>query len=327
MDIRAYRYFFRNPGLSEFNNLFKDYRDLINSKFDPEKNGHIGTWNQLIENFPEVAADSFKISNGVLSIGRGDDLNQQSLERFKEQLKGFHPWRKGPFNLFGVGIDTEWRSDYKWDRVVPYLSPLEGRKILDVGCGSGYHCWRMLEQGAKAVIGIDPGILYVYQFLLIKHFLPDNLPITVLPMSLEEFPENSQTFDTVFSMGVFYHRQNPFAHLNDLRKALKSGGELVLETLIIDGGEGQVLVPDDRYAKMRNVWFLPTVETMMQWLGRAGFTEIRCVDENTTSFEEQRRTEWMHFESLQNFLDSENPKLTIEGHPRPKRGVFVCKKL
>ena len=56
-------------------------------------------------------------------------------------------------------------------------------------------------------------------------------------------------------MGVLYHRRSPIDHLLELKGCLQTGGELVLETLVIDGGLGEVLVPENRYAKMRNVWF------------------------------------------------------------------------
>jgi tRNA (mo5U34)-methyltransferase len=74
----------------------------------------------------------------------------------------------------------------------------------------------------------------------------------------------------------------------DLRNRLRSGGELVLETLVIKGEKGEVLVPEGRYARMRNVWFLPSCATLVSWMTRCGFIDIRVVDINQTSTEEQR---------------------------------------
>ena len=125
-------------------------------------------------------------------------------------------------------------------------------------------------------------------------------------------------------MGVFYHRRSPIDHLLELRHKLRSGGELVLETLVIEGGVNDVLVPDDRYAMMRNVWFLPSSEALMLWAKRAGFKHIRIVDESITTLEEQRATEWMSFHSLENFLDPEDHTKTIEGHPAPRRAVLIA---
>jgi tRNA (mo5U34)-methyltransferase len=48
------------------------------------------------------------------------------------------------------------------------------------------------------------------------------------------------------------------------------------------------------------------------------------VDISVTSFEEQRSSNWMKFESLSNFLDETNSRLTVEGYPAPIRAVFIA---
>lgn len=235
------------------------------------------------------------------------------------------PWRKGPFTVHGIHIDTEWRSDWKWDRVLPHISPLEGRYVLDVGCGSGYHLWRMVGEGAKLAVGIDPSPLFLCQFEAIRHFAGNDQRAHLLPLGIQELPE-LRAFDTVFSMGVLYHRKSPIEHIEQLCNQLKDDGELVLETLVIDGGVNDVLMPTDRYGKMRNVWFIPSSRALKLWVERCGFTDVRIVDENMTSTDEQRRTDWMINESLSDYLDPDNPALTVEGHPAPKRAVLIARK-
>lgn len=151
------------------------------------------------------------------------------------------PWRKGPFSLYGVEIDTEWRSDLKWDRVLPHLSPLAGRTILDVGCGSGYHMWRMAGEGAELVIGVDPTQLFLCQFEAVRKLLGNDQRVHLLPLGIQELPA-LQAFDTVFSMGVLYHRRSPLDHLWQLKDQLVSGGELVLESIVVEGDEHQCLI-------------------------------------------------------------------------------------
>ncbi|MCK5664601.1 MAG: tRNA 5-methoxyuridine(34)/uridine 5-oxyacetic acid(34) synthase CmoB, partial [Thiotrichaceae bacterium] len=197
------------------------------------------------------------------------------------------------------------------------------RLVLDVGCGNGDHCWRILGAGAQMVVGVDPVQLHVLQFQAIRR-LYGEAPVYVLPLTLEEIPDKTSIFDTVFSMGVLYHRRSPIDHLTDLRDCLRSGGELVLETLVIEGKQGEVLVPEGRYARMRNVWFLPTCDTLVSWMKRCGYKNIRVVDVNQTSMEEQRATPWMTFNSLQDFLDPNDPNLTIEGHPAPRRATIIA---
>ena len=81
---------------------------------------------------------------------------------------------------------------------------------------------------------------------------------------------------------------------------------------------------EGRYAKMPNVWFLPSPETLISWLRKQGFVNAKIIDVTATSTEEQRQTDWMTFESLDNFLDPHDKSKTIEGHPAPIRAAVVA---
>jgi tRNA (mo5U34)-methyltransferase len=256
-------------------------------------------------------------------VGEAAQLSGAARAELQQLLMQLHPWRKGPFDLFGLQIDTEWRSDWKWDRLINHISPLRGRRVLDVGCGNGYHCWRMAGAGAALVVGIEPMLLYVLQYWALRHFLPGP-DVFVVPATLEQLPEQLPGFDTAFSMGVLYHRRSPFEHIDLLKKKLRKGGELVLETLVVEGEEGMTLVPRDRYCRMNNVWFLPSPATLVGWLERAGFTDVRVVSVERTTLQEQRQTSWMTFESLAQALDPDDPTQTIEGHPAPMRAIVVA---
>lgn len=287
-----------------------------------ERHGKMPMWQQALSALPEIEATDIELKDRV-AIGDAVDLGDFDRDHFIELVKTFHPWRKGPYSLFGIEIDTEWRSDWKWDRVLPHIAPLRGRKVLDVGGGNGYHGWRMEGEGAELVLGIDPTLVFTMQYQLMQHFIQSQRHF-VVPIGIEHMPGDLGWFDTVFSMGVLYHRRSPLEHLMELRSCLRPGGELVLETLIVEGELGVTLMPEQRYAKMRNVWFIPSVETMLLWLRRCGFKKARCVDVDTTSLEEQRSTEWMTFESLADFLDPNDVSKTIEGYPAPMRGVFIA---
>ena len=288
-----------------------------------QRHGDLPAWKKSLAKLPSVSASYVELEHAV-RIGKTLDCTEETRTQIRAALEELIPWRKGPYYIHDIHIDTEWRSDWKWDRVLPHLAPLKDRLILDVGCGNGYHCWRMLGAGAKRVIGIDPSPRFIVQFHMIKHFAGEHHPIDVLPLGIEDLPEKLQAFDTVFSMGVFYHRRSPMDHLLELKNALRPGGQLVLETLVIDGELGDVLVPEERYAMMNNVWFLPSCDTMISWLTKMGFKNPRTVDICPTTTEEQRSTHWMRFHSLPEFLHPDNPTLTAEGHPAPIRAVFVA---
>ena len=299
-------------------------RETLPQKLAPESHGNMPGWLDALAALPKVRPSRVELAERV-AVGTAGDLDEISTSKLSETLMAFHPWRKGPLELFGVTIDTEWRSDWKWERVAPHLSALEGRTVLDVGCGNGYYGWRMRGAGAELVVGIDPTLYSVLQFQVFQTYL-DDLQHHLLPLGIEDLPAEMTCFDTVFSMGVLYHRRSPLDHLLELKGCLRPGGELVLETLVVDGEKGYTFMPPGRYAKMRNVWFLPSVPTLQQWLVRTGFNEVRCVDVTPTTRDEQRSTAWMTFESLPDFLDPDDATQTVEGHPAPMRAVFVATK-
>lgn len=247
--------------------------------------------------------------------GAGTSIDRQALE---QALRALSPWRKGPFRLHGVTVDAEWRSDLKWARLSPALAPLDGRRLLDVGAGNGYYALRALGAGARLVVGIDPTPLYVFQYLAVSRYL-GSPAAWVLPLALEALPGACPGFDTVLSMGVLYHRRSPLDHLTLLGKYLRPGGELVIETLVVEGDEHTAMVPAGRYARMRNVWFVPSVQALEVWLARAGYRHIRCIDISRTTEREQRNTDWMPHQSLSAALSRHDPRLTVEGLPAPLR--------
>lgn len=295
----------------------------IDSGLSHSRYGDLARWQKCVQALPDIRGDILTLNDSQVGASSTTALDESTLEQLHDALMGLHPWRKGPYNLFGVHIDTEWRSDWKWDRLATKIAPLKDRRVLDVGCGSGYHCWRMLGDGATEVIGIDPTPLFVMQFsALQKYMQQDN--IWVLPVGIQDVPKKLQAFDTVFSMGILYHRRSPMDHLQDLKDCLRPGGQLVLETLVIEGELGYTLVPEGRYAKMGNVWFLPSCDTLLSWLRKMGFVDVALVDVTDTSTEEQRSTDWMRFHSLSDFLDPTDPRKSIEGHPAPRRAIITA---
>ncbi len=275
---------------------------LVRSRMSSAAHGDFDRWNGIVAALPQVQTDP---------------------QALKNKLLGLAPWRKGPFEIGGITIDAEWRSDLKWNRGRDAIEPLEGRQVLDVGCGNGYYALRMRDEGAASVIGIDPTLLYVMQFLAVNHFVRDE-SVFVLPLRLHELPEPARKFDTTFSMGVLYHQRAPIDHLRQLRETLRPGGQLVLETIFLPGDKSLASTPTDRFARMKNVWLLPTLSELATWLQRTGFRDVRIVDETITTSKEQRSTEWMTFESLAEALDPKDQSKTVEGWPAPRRVVVTA---
>ena len=287
-------------------------------KLKNNTHGDLSRWLEAIENLPECEI-GIELDRDAPSLGR--PVENRALLR--EQLLKLHPWRKGPLELGGVRIDTEWRSDWKWNRLKPFLD-LKGHQVLDIGCGNGYFGLRMLAAGAQLVVGIDPTVVFVMQWLAMQKLNP-GLSNFVLPLGIEDLPEDTRRFDSVFSMGVLYHRRKPVEHLQQLKQLTRPGGQIVLETLVLEGEGEYVLEPAGRYARMRNVHALPSLAVLQRWLEQAGLTCARVLDVSKTSTDEQRTTDWMTFESLRESLDPDDPSLTVEGHPAPVRAALLVR--
>jgi tRNA (mo5U34)-methyltransferase len=311
--------------------LLKPWAEILpqqlHALFNEKVHGDQQRWLDALGSLPAVEQVVTDIQQDCIQLA-SEQLTDNARGHIKTGLQQLSPWRKGPFQFFDTHIDTEWRSDWKWQRIAAHLAPLEGRTILDVGCGSGYHMWRMLGAGAYRVVGVDPSRLFLAQFQAFKQYAQSSqkplLNIDLLPLKMEDVPRPLKAFDTTFSMGVLYHRKSPIDHLAELKDTLKPGGQLVLETLVIEGELGEVFMPEDRYAQMRNVWFLPSCDTLLLWARRAGFKNPRIVEKNVTSLEEQRSTEWMQYQSLTDFLDANDKSKTVEGYPAPLRATLIA---
>ncbi len=309
---------------SQLDRWAQQLEQQVSTGLSQERYGDLARWLQALEDLPSLTVDSIHLNTSRVGASSDLPIDETTSIQLREALQRLRPWRKGPFELFGIHIDTEWRSDWKWNRLQHNIDSLQGRRVLDVGCGSGYHCWRMLGDGAQEVIGIDPTPLFIVQFWALQKYLQqDN--IWLLPMGIEQVPSKLQAFDTVFSMGVLYHRRSPLDHLQELKDCLRAGGQLVIETLVIKGEVGDTLLPEGRYARMGNVWFLPSCDTLLSWLGKIGFIDLQVVNVCDTTTEEQRSTEWMTFHSLSNFLDPEDARKSIEGHPAPRRAIVTAR--
>lgn len=285
-------------------------------KLQDSTHGDLPRWLQAIEALPTGEALTDLEHDAPRLGGPAEDPDS-----VRECLSRLHPWRKGPLQLAGVPIDTEWRSDWKWNRISPQLD-LNDRQILDIGSGNGYFGLRMLAAGAKLVVGVDPTMVFVMQWLAMQKLGP-GLKNFVLPLGIEDLPQAMNGFDTVFSMGVLYHRRDPIKHLQRLQELTLPGGEILLETLILPGDAETTLLPKGRYARMRNVHAIPSLSVLRGWLNEAGLPNHKVLDVTKTTLDEQRTTDWMTFESLRESLDATDLSLTVEGHPAPTRAAIL----
>ena len=285
------------------------------------RHGDLPRWTAALAQLPRLRASTASFGATVSAgFGSGDGpLDGKERRDLEQALRGLLPWRKGPFDLFGVFVDAEWRSHLKWARIAPHVE-LAGCRVLDVGCGNGYYGWRMVEAGAESVTGVDPSLLHTLQNAAVGAYLGHGRNL-VLPLRLEDLAVQ-QPFDVVFSMGVVYHRRDPAAHVRALARHTHAESTVVLESLVVDGAP----LKPGRYAAMRNVHVVPNVALLRRWLADAGFRHAELVNVSTTTPAEQRATAWMPYHSLANALDPTNPERTVEGYPAPRRAVMIARR-
>ena len=181
--------------------------------------------------------------------------------------------------------------------------------------------FRALSANPRLLYGIDPSERTLYQFELFQRYLQDPRVQYDL-LGVEHVPLFPDFFDVALCMGILYHQRSPYQMLMDTRDCLRPGGMLLLESIVIPGDEPTALCVPDRYAMMRNVYFITTVAALEVWLQRAGFVDVEVLAVSKVTFDEQRRTDYAPFQSLEDFLDPKDPNRTVEGFPAPYRAVL-----
>jgi len=278
---------------------------------------NIAPYQKAIKALPSFSNIEVKLGDKVeVQIANLSELDARQIEQTARLML---PWRKGPFQINTLLIDSEWQSQIKYNLLEPYFN-LNDKIVGDIGCNNGYYLFRMLTHKPKKLIGFDPSAIYYSQFQFIDHFVQSDIVYELLGVEHVEFYEH--TFDVLFCLGVLYHRADPVGMLKSLFKGLNKGGELILDTFMIDGEEEICLTPKDRYSKIPNIYFVPTVNALKNWCYRAGFSHVEVLETMVTESNEQRKTEWIETQSLEDFLDPDDPTKTVEGYAAPKR-VYI----
>ena len=298
---------------------------LQNKKNECREWKNVQPWYEQIQKLSQIEKSNLSIDYGDwFSVGKKEDLTSQEFDLIIDAAKKLIPWRKGPFNIFGLEIDSEWQSNIKYNLIRPYFN-LKDKVVADIGCNNGYYMFRMLEDKPRKLIGFDPSPLTLHQFEFVNHFVKSDIVYEMLGVEHLEFYNHK--FDFIFMLGVLYHRADPVGTLKSLARGLNSKGEILIDTFMIDGDEELCLTPNKRYSKIPNIYFIPTISALKNWLERAGFEDIEVLATAVTTSEEQRKTQWSFDQSLEDFLDENDKTKTVEGYPAPKRVYIKARKI
>ena len=298
---------------------------LQNKKTQCREWKNVLPWYEQIKKISQIEKEDLFIDYGDwFTIGNKENLSQEEYEIILNAAKKLIPWRKGPFNVFGIEIDSEWQSNIKYNLIRPHFN-LKDKVVADIGCNNGYYMFRMLEDKPEKLVGFDPSPLTLHQFEFINHFVKSDIIYEMLGVEHLEF--YTHKFDFIFMLGVLYHRADPIGTLKSLARGLSSKGEILIDTFMIDGEEELCLSPNKRYSKIPNIYFIPTIPALKNWLERAGFENIEILATTVTTSEEQRTTPWSFDQSLEDYLDPNDNSKTVEGYPAPKRVYVKARKV
>lgn len=295
-----------------------ELKNIRNSRWEHAKNLPYQKLYSLNKKLSVFKSSKLVFNEDEVSIGDSSEFNREEHKTFKECLELFIPWKKGPFDLFGNRVDSEWRSDWKWERIKKHCPNLEGKVIADIGCNNGYYMFRMLSENPKFVLGFEPFLKHVMLFNFLQSYVQRH-ELRMEPLGIEHCDFFEKTFDLIFCLGILYHHTDPVSLLRKMKESLKPGGHIIIDCQGIDDQRPISLCPPSSYAGAKGMWALPSESCLLNWIHRSGFRKMECFYKAPLSLEEQRSTEWAPIKSLKDFMSPSNPEQTVEGFPRPWR--------
>ena len=265
----------------------------------------------------EINLSSIKLN----SVNTFTELAQAKINKIIEQLT---PWRLGDYLIFNNLIKSEWNCDFRWKLIDKYIPFLNNKKVADIGANNGYFSFRLLEFNPSQLLCFEPNDLYNLQLYFIASLLKNN-SIKIIKNGVENLINYDSSFDFILFMGVLYHRENPIETLKNIYFALKANGVAIVESICIEGDSDLVLFPYKSYAKMKNIWYIPSESVLKYWCEIAGFRYIQKIFNYYVTEDHQKKSEHSPNESLSDFLSEDGLK-TVEGYPPPYKVGYLCKK-
>jgi tRNA (mo5U34)-methyltransferase len=300
-------------------------RELRAEPFPKKYAGKFSFLQEVIANLPNFKSRLVDYDGDVVRIGDPGELSADQKVAVETALKDLMPWKKGPFCLFGHEIDAEWRSDIKWRRLLPKITPMAGRRVADIGCNNGYYMYRMAAQNPELVVGFEPMLKNYFEFEVLQRYA--QVPNLYFErFGVEHIDLYQSFFDTVFCMGILYHHQDPLGILKKIRHSMAPGAQLIIDCQGIAGNEPVALLPKNKYTAGVGFWFLPTISCLEHWVSRTGFRNIEIFYTDYLTSHEQRATKWAPIKSLDDFLDPNDKTRTVEGYPAPMRFYLTAMK-
>lgn len=147
------------------------------------------------------------------------------------------------------------------EKVLEYLGDLNGKKIMDIGAGSGYFSMKLAKEGAQ-VIAAD--VSDEFQAVLKKRIEDnnfENIELRKIPYDSPNMADNE--VDMVLIVNTYHHIENRVDYFSKVKKGIKPTGELV----VIDYFKKGIPVGPPANHKI-------DLETVKSELEKAGYTQL-----------------------------------------------------
>jgi len=155
-------------------------------------------------------------------------LHERVGDRFDREARGFDAIYSGEKGFIGRTWDRLTRKNIhtRFVYTLEKLSPIEGKRILDAGCGSGRFAIEYAKRGAGYVVGVDlaSGMLDIARRLANENGLDDKCAFVLEEIGTYK-PDDK--FDAVTALGFFDYIPDPVEVLSHLRELTVNKGILI----------------------------------------------------------------------------------------------------
>jgi 2-polyprenyl-3-methyl-5-hydroxy-6-metoxy-1,4-benzoquinol methylase len=206
-----------------------------------------------------------------------NDVERKVRDHFDEDAQRFDAIYKTEKGFVGKFIDDFWRGvvQKRLEINVEKLRPFAGKKILDVGCGSGRFCLAFAKEGAAKVIGVDFAKLMIdiAEELAKEQNVADRCEFRV--GAFPEIVDDAEApFDASTANGFFDYIENPVPIISKMRELTK--GKMILS--FPKAVEFRVPVRRLRFWMKGTPLFLYREERVKKILAEAGITDYEWIN-------------------------------------------------
>jgi SAM-dependent methyltransferase len=123
-------------------------------------------------------------------------------------------------------VDFDIRSAKRFFARLESFLEVNGKSVLDIGCGRGAVCVEAVRRGASRVVGVDLVVFPQTRQIVIDPELSGRVEFVTTDGTLREL--GPETFDVVLSKDSFEHYANPELFISEISKFVKRGGVLAI---------------------------------------------------------------------------------------------------